>query len=178
MDGLGGAERRHRETFAERRARRAEIDDPEVVLNAAARYLEVRSRSVAEVRRHLIAAGYAAELVEAAVTRLVSLGMLDDATFAAAWLESRDRARPRSAMVLRRELTQKGIDRELIDELLEQRAETDEDPDLAAARRLLARRSAALARIPDERLRRQRAYALLARNGFDPEVCKAALNQL
>ena len=30
----------------------------------------------------------------------------------------------------------------------------------------------ALARVADPRQRRQRAYALLARNGFDPEVCR------
>jgi SOS response regulatory protein OraA/RecX len=44
-------EQRPRESFRERRERRAGIDDPDVVLNAAARFLEVRSRSVDEVRR-------------------------------------------------------------------------------------------------------------------------------
>ena len=29
-----------------------------------------------------------------------------------------------------------------------------------------------LARVADPRQRRQRAYALLARNGFDPEICR------
>ncbi|MET1231345.1 MAG: hypothetical protein ABWY52_00680, partial [Candidatus Limnocylindrales bacterium] len=43
--------------------------------------------------------------------------------------------------------------------------------DEIAARRLLARRAAALAREPDPRRRRQKAYALLARNGFSPDVC-------
>jgi hypothetical protein len=28
--------------------------------------------------------------------------------------------------------------------------------------------------VADPRLRRQRAYALLARNGFDPETCREA----
>jgi len=31
-----------------------------------------------------------------------------------------------------------------------------------------------LLREPDERKRRHKAYALLARNGFDPEVCREA----
>jgi hypothetical protein len=43
--------------------------------------------------------------------------------------------------------------------------------DAAAAERLLARRAAALAREPDPRKRRARAWALLARNGFSPEIC-------
>ena len=39
------------------------------------------------------------------VDRLVELGYLDDAAFARAWVESRDRARPRGAVALRRELS-------------------------------------------------------------------------
>ena len=44
--------RPRRESLAERRERRAAVDDPALVLEAAARFLEVRSRSVAEVRRN------------------------------------------------------------------------------------------------------------------------------
>jgi hypothetical protein len=47
-----------------------------------------------------------------------------------------------------------------------------EGAERAAAERLLARRAAALGRIADPRVRRQRAYALLARNGFDAETCR------
>ena len=45
---------------------------------------------------------------------------------------------------------------------------------MAAALRLLAKRRAALLRIAEVRERRGRAYGLLARNGFDPEVCREA----
>jgi regulatory protein len=173
-----------RESFEERRARRAVVDDPAVVLEAAARFLEARSRSVAEVRRRLGRAGYRPDLVEGAIERLGELGMLDDEAFGRAWVESRDRARPRGEIALRRELALKGVDRTVVDELLEERrsagGEGDDDGDhvvgvdLAAARRLLARNDRALARVADPRQRRQRAYALLARNGFDPETCREA----
>ena len=49
---------------------------------------------------------------------------------------------------------------------------TGGSPDEAAARRLIAKRQRDFDRIPDPRKRRERAYALLARNGFDPEVCR------
>ena len=91
------------------------------MLAAAARFLEVRPRSVAEVRRRLRSAGYAAALVEGAVERLVELGFLDDAAFARAWVESRDRARPRGERALRVELRQKGVGREETDEALGER---------------------------------------------------------
>jgi regulatory protein len=127
---------------------------------------------VAEVRRHLVSAGYRPALVEGAIARLLELGMLDDEAFARAWVESRDRARPRGAIALRRELRLKGIAA-----VIEARAEAaiapedGVDVDEAAARRLLERHRRALDRIADPRSRRQRAYALLARNGFDPEIC-------
>jgi len=162
-----------RESFADRRARHAEIDDPEFVLAAALRFLEVRQRSVAEIRRRLAQAGYRSSLIEGALGRLLELGMLDDASFAKAWVESRDRARPRGERALRRELQIKGIDRTIVDgSMAARRPEPGgaDDPDLAAAEVLMRRHMSALVRIADPRKRRQRAYALLARNGFDPEI--------
>src|ERR1035437_616576 len=168
-------------------ARRARLErhgaetDPAVVLNAAARFLELRSRSGDEVRRHLAAAAFPEPLAERAIDRLLDLGMLDDRAFARAWVESRDRARPRGQVALRRELALKGIDRETVAAVLAERSETalsDESEtggvgaDETAAQRLLTKNRAALLRVPDLRARRGRAYALLARNGFDPEVCR------
>jgi regulatory protein len=174
---------RRRESFAEKRERRAAVDDPAVVLEAAARFLEARARSIGEVRRRLTSAGYRAELVEGAITRMTELGMLDDVAFARAWVESRERARPRGERALADELRLRGVDRTVIAEALDERRESaaadagaDDDlappsADEAAAERLLARNARTLARVADPRARRQRAYALLARNGFDPGVC-------
>ena len=177
--------RGRRESFAERRERHAAIDDPAVVLEAAARFLEVRSRSVSEVRRRLGGAGYRSDLVDGAISRMTELGMLDDAAFARTWVESRDRARPRGERAIREELRLKGIDRETIDVVLGERrgraaesgADNDGDAappsaDRTAAERLLTKNARALARVADPRQRRQRAYALLARHGFDPETCR------
>ena len=172
-----------RATLAERRERKAAVDDPAVVLEAGVRFLEARSRSVVEVRRRLTQAGYRSELVDGAIERLLDLGMLDDDAFARLWVESRDRARPRGERAIRQELGLKGVDRATVDLVLAERREAavlrepdeGEPPtsaDETAAGRLLARNARSLARVADPRQRRQRAYALLARNGFDPEVCR------
>jgi regulatory protein len=183
------AGRPRRESVADSRARRAAIDDPEVVLAAGLRFLEARSRSVEEVRRRLADAGYRPELVAVTLERLAAMGLLDDELFARGWIESRDRARPRGEMALRRELSQRGVGRtEITDALTERREQaqanaqvgldsgddsgTSGSPDEAAARRLIERRGRDLDRIEDPRKRRERAYALLARNGFDPDVCR------
>ena len=170
-------------------ARRARLErhaaesDPAVVMTAAARYLELRPRSVGEVRRHLLGAAFPEPLVERTLERLQELGILDDRAFATAWVESRDRAKPRGQVALRRELALKGIDRDMTAAVLAERnsaaAATEEpdgygrSPDARAAERLLEKNRAALARTEELRARRNRAYTLLARNGFDPDVCRA-----
>ena len=119
----GQGRRERRESIADARARRAAIDDPEVVLAAGLRFLEARSRSVEEVRRRLTDAGYRADLVAATIDRLASIGLLDDELFARGWIESRDRARPRGEMALRRELSQRGVGRTEISAALDERRE-------------------------------------------------------
>jgi regulatory protein len=161
------------------------VTDPAEVLDAGARLLEARPRSVDEVRRRLARLGYRTDLVEAAIGRLTDLHYLDDDAFARAWVESRDRAKPRGEHALRRELELKGVDRAIVAAVIEDRrgsaqpdatADTDDEPasaDEAAAERLLRRRLPAILREVDPRRRRQRAYALLARSGFSPDVCSA-----
>jgi regulatory protein len=113
---------------------------------------------------------------------------LDDAAFARTWVESRDRARPRGVRALRDELRRMGVAAADIEGALAAReaVASGDDPgdprlvpadgeraasgasDAAAATRLLARKGAGLMREPDLRKRRARAYAMLARAGFDP----------
>ena len=151
-------------------------------MEAAAAFLAARSRSVEETRRRLRQLGYPTALCDRVVERLVDVRYLDDEAFARAWVESRDRARPRGTLALRRELRLKGVSEATIADVLAERGsaasvdpgsalDAAEGPDHRAARRLLERRVAALRREPDPRRRRQRAFALLARHGFSPDVC-------
>jgi len=167
--------RRRQKSLQARRTEHAEVTDPSLVLEAALRFLEARQRSAAEVRRRLLLHGYRADLVEGSIERLTELGMIDDAAFAKDWVESRDRARPRGERALRQELVRKGIEREVRDQAIADRETDRPGADQHAARRLLERHASALARVADPRSRRQRAYALLARNGFDSETATAAL---
>jgi len=169
--------RRRQKSLEARKAEHAEITDPSLVLAAALRYLEARPRSTSEVRRRLLIRGYRADLVDGCLERLLDLGVLDDEAFARTWVESRDRARPRGERALRSELRGKGIDRQVVDEILETRSTEQPAADAEAARRVLERHARALDRIADPRERRNRAYALLARNGFDPETAANAARE-
>jgi len=52
------------------------------------------------------------------------------------------------------------------------------DAERDAARKLLERRASTFRRETDPRRRRQKAYALLARNGFTPDVCNEVASTL
>jgi regulatory protein len=174
---------RRRADLDARRSRRAEVDDPSIVMDAAALFLAVRPRSVEETRRRLRRLGHPHALSDQVIERLIEMRYLDDMSFARAWVESRDRVRPRGAIALRRELGQKGVSLETITLVLDERAEANgggsgdgseqhAGADRWAAERLLARRSASLLREPGSQKRRQKAYLLLARNGFSPDLCR------
>lgn len=96
----------------------------------ALRLLGYRPRSRLEVERHLHQKGYEAEAIEAAMARLVANRYIDDEAFARSWLNHRERLRPRGARGLSHELRQKGVEREIIEEVL---TELDEETSAWAA---------------------------------------------
>src|SRR5207237_566746 len=89
------------------------------------------------------------------------------------------RARPRSERVLRQELAVKGVERSVVAALLDERAGLDglAERDVAAAMALLERHRRALDRDRDPWHRREKAYGLLARHGFDAETCGDAIRR-
>lgn len=112
---------------------------------------------------------YSAEAAEAAVSRLEELGLLDDGRFARRYAADLVNLKHLSARGVRQKLREKGIDRELIDEVMDE-LQPDED---AAIREILARRYPDLG---DEKIRR-RAVAALTRMGYAYGDIKNALSE-
>jgi regulatory protein len=137
-------------------------------MSRAMRLLSYRPRSEGELRQRLARRGTPPAVIEATLRRLRELGLADDAAFARAWLESRDRSSPRSARLLRQELRSKGVDGEAAAEALSSLDEED------AAKRAATRRLAALRGLPREEFRR-RLDDFLRRRGFGYETARAAV---
>ena len=119
----GLRKRRTVESQAALRELRGQMTDAGPVMEAAAAFLAVRPRSVGETQRRLIHLGYPAALVGQVIDRLIEMDYLDDAVFARAWVESRDRAKPRGETALRRELLLKGVPRAVVDEVIVERSD-------------------------------------------------------
>jgi regulatory protein len=140
-------------------------------LRIAARYLNQRDRTIAEVRRHLARAGRDDASIEAAVQLLTDQGYLDDVRYARLFAEDKRRLTQWGNERICHSLLERGIDREVAEAALAGESTTGED-DLARAVSLLRRRFAAPPREPRAR---DRALGLLLRRGYGAELALDAL---
>jgi regulatory protein len=143
-----------------------------VAREIALRRLSVRARSRKELAQDLAKRDVPAEAVKQVLDRFTEVGLIDDAAFAAQWVESRGSRS--GAIRLRQELRQKGVADEHIAEAVGGR---DDDADITAARALAQRKAAAMGRL-DRVVRERRLAALLGRRGFSKAVIRRVLAEV
>jgi regulatory protein len=110
--------------------------------------------------------GIAEETANRVLSRLSEVGLIDDAAFAAAWVNSRHAGRGLARRALGHELRTRGVAEPLVATAL---GELDPDREAATARELAARRLASTRGL-DVSVRFRRAAAELARKGYSPEL--------
>jgi regulatory protein len=147
-------------------------DAKENTYQKALHFLSYRPRSSQEVRQNLLKRGCGEELVEATINRLQNAGLVDDASFAQAWVENRSTFRPRSKSALRMELRKKGLDDDVIQSTLDDKV--DEEALACEAARKQAHRYAAL-EWPDFR---KKLGGFLARRGFSYTILAPVVSQV
>lgn len=141
--------------------------DPETVARTIAlQMLERRACTRAELARALARRGVPAAAAGAVLDRFTEVGLVDDAAFAQAWVDSRHAGRGLARRALAAELHRRGVDTVTARAALEAVSDDDE---LAAARALVARRLPATAGLPRP-ARVRRLSGMLARKGFGPGV--------
>ncbi len=156
--------------------------DGAATLEVALRFLGSRPRTTRELTDRLRRAGAEDATVEATIDRLRELGYVDDAAFGRWWSEQRDRHAPRGRRLVEAELRQKGVPREVIEQLREEAPErlpedaalpeTDDQRAAVALEQHLRGRP-----MPDDPKASQRLGMFLMRRGFDPETVRRAIRQ-
>jgi regulatory protein len=134
-------------------------DESEVTYQKALHFLSYRPRSAMEVRQNLLKRGIDESLVDGTMDRLQDGGLVNDDTFARAWVENRNTFRPRGKPALRMELRRKGLSDEVIQSVLD--ALPEDSLALEAARKYMRR----LAGLEWTEFR-QKLGGFLARRGF------------
>ena len=136
----------------------------------ALRFLAHRSRSLAEVRRRL-EKRHPEAVIDQVIDQLLAEGYLNDAAFAQEWRSHRERRRPRSQGIIRRELLQLGVDAEVVRDALDG---FDDGGNAYRAGRSLARKLQG----SEYSQFRRRVWSYLQRRGFDHSVIRDAVDQL
>jgi regulatory protein len=128
------------------------------------RLLTISPRTRAQLAQAMHRGGVPDEVAEAVLNRFTDAGLIDDAAFARAWVESRHHSRGLSKRSLSAELRRHGVDN---DEIREAVDVLDPEQEVATARRLVERKLASSrSRPPDARVRQ--AAGMLARKGYPP----------
>jgi len=146
-------------------------DQFENAKQAAIRFIEYRPRSKSEVRQRLGRKGFDEDTIDKALARLEELNLLNDVDFAKYWVEQRETFKPRSQMALRQELLQKGVNRTIIDEIIQ---DIDEE---AAARRAAQKQIHRWRKLPEDQFKKK-AIAYLQRRGFQYLTAKETIDEL
>ncbi|WP_053645389.1 regulatory protein RecX [Streptomyces sp. XY431] len=162
-DGDEGTDRGPGRRGAGRGARTEEPADPESrARDICLRLLTGAAKSRKQLADALRKREVPDEVAEEVLTRLEEVGLIDDAAFARAWVESRHSVRGLSRRALAQELRTKGISGELAEQAL---AQLDHDDETEAARALVDRRLRATRGL-ERQTRTRRLVGLLARRGY------------
>ena len=140
-------------------------------LERAYRYLTMRDRTVAEVRRHLTRQALAPELVEACVAELERQRYLDDERFARRFAEDHRAFDGWGSERIRQRLLALGIEAEWAERAAGPGGGEEE---LNAAVAVLRRR---LRVAPSDERGRSRALGLLVRRGYELELAHDAIRR-
>jgi len=108
-----------------------EKDQVERLVNKSLKFLSFRPRSEKELRDHLLWGSKPTEIkseiekaawqqsIEKVIAKLRQFGQVDDAAFASWWVEQRLKFKPMATNLIKRELLAKGVDKEVIEEVME-----------------------------------------------------------
>jgi regulatory protein len=139
--------------------------------DAAALFLSYRPRSEPELRERLQKRGFPESSIDAVAARLKEQGLVNDNAFAEFWAENRDSFSPRSQWLTGLELRRKGVDEEIINQVVG--TMNDEDSAYRAARK----KARNLPR-DDYQSFHRRLGEHLQRRGFGYEVINGTVSRL
>ncbi len=150
-----------------------QLDQRDEVHRARERVLGLLARrpySSAEIKRYLRRHKMSDEIIQNVIDDLTEAKLIDDDAFAAYWVEQRETFRPRSRLALRQELSQKGVDREIVAEALSDMDEID------AARRVAQKQAGRWQALPEVEWR-SKLTRYLMRHGYPYDIVREVIDE-
>ena len=146
------------------------------IKNQAFRFLSLRNHSSHELKLKLVKKNYPRELIDDAINQLREKDFINDREFAKQFIEEKINKKKSGFYKIKSELNKKGIERELIEELL---SSLDSEISLDNAFKLAKKKYAQLIqkKIDNKKLN-QKIFSFLASKGFETDIILSVLNKL
>lgn len=135
--------------------------------------LETRARSEAELRRAMARKQVSQDIADEILSRLESVGLIDDEAFAVALANTRTKVARRGSSRIRQELREKGVPEDVAAVAL---AQVDPEDELAAALVFASKKVRTMTGL-DDAVAKRRLYGALARRGFTPDVVRSVVQE-
>lgn len=152
-----------------------ERQEAAAALDKAVQRLASRARGKAEMEKYLTEKGFSESAVANTIKKLQGYGYIDDSEFARLVVRDRVNTKSIGRRSLAYELKRIGVSDEEAAGAMEQYGEEDE---LAAATRQAEKDLRRTVGEPDQKKRRAKVYASLARRGFSGDVINTVLSAL
>lgn len=147
------------------------------------RLWNVRPRSEKEVREYLRNLSFRRKVkgsdeisdraIDLLVSKLKQKRLLSDEEFAKAWVEGRRRSKKKGKVALKQELFQKGIDKEIIEGVLDQITDETEQE---LAKQALEKKMKSWKNLEHQEFKKK-AFEFLMRKGFEYDVVKEVIEK-
>ncbi len=139
----------------------------------AYRQLKLRVQSCRELCSKLERKGFSPETVQKTMSLLEEKGLIDDKRFAEIWVSSKLKMRPTGAIVLKRELAEKGIREDIVESILSDVKSSESE----VIRELAKKRIKQIADLPKLKAAK-RLHDFLLRRGFEFDAVKDTVNEI
>jgi regulatory protein len=146
-------------------------------MDRALNMLAFRARSIRELRRSLVRKGELEAQVDAAIERLIAMGVLDDREYARGYVHAKVTGPGFSRRRLRGELARRGVARDVADEAIDAVFAQDQVDEDGIIERVARKKARTLARL-DDATRRRRLYAFLARRGYELDDIRRVMERV
>jgi regulatory protein len=136
--------------------------------------LKRKTYTKSEIERQLEREGFSADAIETSIEELIRSGHIRDRKYAENWVVRRQKSNPRGKTLLKRELVDKGIDRETAEQVI---ATVETEDETKVALEIAQKRAKQYKRLPTH-VAKRRLHGFLARRGFGSDIVRQVLEQI
>ncbi len=140
--------------------------------NSALKYLSYKLRTEKEVRSKLQEDGFDGDSIEMAIEELNALGYINNKIYVQKYVFDRSKLKPKSKKLIKLELLSKGIQEEIVDEVL-----NDWNVDEKSVAEGLVKRKFGKYDFKDDAIKRK-AYMFLHHRGYSHEVIESVIGRI